>query len=153
MRTSWLLFGALTACADSAVVDNLPGQDTGGDTGQDTGTAPFDNSGEYVGTIAGLYEWQGNQATCEGEASFTLAADHTLQGTGNCVSDDWGTLEGDIVGRITDGAVDGTWTAYFNPVSVDQPLTGGVDEGHFEATTSYTNSFGSFHSTLTLDKQ
>lgn len=142
----------LFACADTAVVDgdnNHGGRDSGDDTG-DTGGLPVSLAGEYAGPVDGLYAWQSNKEACTGEATLTIAADYSFVGEAACTSTTWGLLEGPLAGTVADGVVNGAWTVYFNPDTVDQELIGTVADGTFLVETEYTNSYGSFISTITL---
>ncbi|GDX80660.1 hypothetical protein LBMAG42_24710 [Deltaproteobacteria bacterium] len=141
----------LLACADAAVVEgdkNNGGRDSGEDTG-DTGQ-PVSLAGDYAGPVDGLYAWQGNKEACTGEATLTIAADYSFVGEAACTSATWGLLDGPLAGTVADGVVTGAWTVYFNPDTVDQELVGTVADGTFLVETEYSNSYGSFFSTITL---
>ncbi len=93
---------------------------------------------------------QGGELECPGEATLSIAADGSFTGEASCYTDSYGLLDGTLAGQVVDGVVSGAWTVYFYPDTVDQELVGTAADGAFEATTEYTNSYGSFYSTLTL---
>lgn len=156
MRSSLSLVIALlcAGCGSSSV--KVGGDDTsvsdsgGGNGGGGDDTAVIDDTAppapvSYAGSVDGLMHFTssggggggGGQGggepppdmPCAGTATFTVTPEGALSGTASCsINTPQGTqtLEGDLTGTSTSGAVSATWTLPMGPESVVVPFTGTV---------------------------